>query len=88
MATDLDYLKNKFLGIPPTIPPVLPLAPPSGDYDERQAIADLLADGYKVLVANPWGEAFNTKYTVFTETFRGKEVVAVNEYGQIVGMQG
>lgn len=69
-------------------PPVLKLAP-SGDNDEKRAIANLLSAGYTVSVIDPYAENFNEKYSVFQDfPIIGKRIVIVDELGNVIGFQG
>ena len=68
---------------PPVIPPELPETT-FDEYDERKALADLLENGFAVMVSDPYGETFDKKYTVYEEVPGvGSIVIPTDEYGQI-----
>lgn len=66
-------------------PPILKLAPPD-EYDEKEAIYNLLNAGYSVEVVDPYAELFNQKYRVFQNVpVMGKQMIMVDERGEILG---
>jgi len=70
---------------PPT-PPTYLADSDHGGYDEKEKLAFLLSQGYKIEVVDPYAEAFNEKYCVFNELpMVGKQIVEVNEFGDITG---
>lgn len=70
-------------------PPVVLKLAPSGDNDEKKAIANLLSAGYTVSVIDPYAENFNEKYSVFQDfPIIGKRIVIVDELGNVIGFQG